>query len=128
LWLQAELDELRARRAAEEKERAARQREKEEAEKRKRDVIFLKVRHVVHGLSASSNSSDAEEGDCSWASVLQEERMKQAEYRKAMLAKEAATQQMEYEHAVKYNAAILERERKEEERKKFANQVSCVPF
>jgi hypothetical protein len=38
------LDELRARRAAEEKERAARSREREDAARRKKDLIELKVR------------------------------------------------------------------------------------
>lgn len=40
------MDELRARRAAEEKERAARSREREDAARRKKDLIELKVRHT----------------------------------------------------------------------------------
>ena len=45
---QAELDELRARRAAEEKERVARAREKEEATKRAKDMVELKVGGQQH--------------------------------------------------------------------------------
>jgi len=86
---QAEIDELRARRAAEEKERIARTRELEEAEKRRNDMIELK-----------------------------EARRIQAEQKKSLLSREAGLQQKEYEAAVQYNIRIAEREKAEADKKK----------
>jgi len=86
---QAELDELRARRAAEEKERIARQRELEEAEKRKNDMIELK-----------------------------EARRIQAEQKKSLLSKEAGLRHREYEAALQYNMKIAAREQAEADKKK----------
>jgi len=41
-----------------------------------------------------------------------------------MLAKEAAMQQSEYDAAVRFNATVAEREKREEEKKKRAKEVS----
>ncbi|CAM9608694.1 unnamed protein product [Ectocarpus fasciculatus] len=88
---QAELDELRARRAAEEKEREMRHRERFAAEKRRKDVT-----------------------------QLQADRKRQADMKKAQLAKEAELEEGEYEAAVRYNATLSERERRESEAKHAA--------
>ncbi|CAM9135252.1 unnamed protein product [Ectocarpus sp. 12 AP-2014] len=88
---QAELDELRARRAAEEKEREMRHRERFAAEKRRKDVT-----------------------------QLQADRKRQADMKKAQLAKEAELEEGEYEAAVRYNATLSERERRESEAKHTA--------
>merc|ERR1711918_326538 len=54
---------------------------------------------------------------------LKAAREKQAEHKKALMAREASMQDIEYEAALKYNAAIAEREAKEEERKKQNNMI-----
>merc|ERR1712190_214939 len=54
---------------------------------------------------------------------LKEAREKQAEHKKALMAREASMQDIEYEAALKYNAAIAEREAKEEERKKQNSMI-----
>ncbi|KAG5183801.1 tumor suppressor, Mitostatin-domain-containing protein [Tribonema minus] len=87
-----EMDELRARRAAEEKERRERHREQSEAEKRHLDV-----------------------------QLLQEERRRQAELKKAQLAREAQLEEQEYEAAVRYSSEAAARERRERDAKRAAS-------
>lgn len=88
---QAEIDELRARRYAEEKERREREREKSEAADRKKRI---------KELSAA--------------------RTEQAAQRKAMMAREAVMQQQEYEESSRHSMAIMERESKEAAERKLA--------
>jgi len=86
---QAEIDELRARRYAEERERRERERERREV--------------------ADKHSRMTE---------LQYARASQAEQKKAMMAREAVMQQQEYEDAVTYALQTMEREKTEEHSKK----------
>merc|ERR1712230_250752 len=88
---QAELDELRARRHQEEKERRARERERGEAELRKTRMAEMSMA-----------------------------RTQQAAQRKAMLAREAVMQQQEYEEAVRHAMVEMEREEKEAGAKSLA--------
>merc|ERR1719502_2537579 len=81
---QAEIDELRARRYAEERERKERDRERKEVGDRSRRTI-----------------------------ELQKARKEQAEQKKAMMAREAVMQQQEYEDAVAHSLTIMEREKAE---------------
>ncbi|CAM9562244.1 unnamed protein product [Chrysoparadoxa australica] len=87
----AELDELRSRRAAEEKERRERLREREEAEKRRKELHQLDL-----------------------------DRKKQAEMKRAKNQRDAELEQQEYESALRYNAEMTAREHKEAEAKKKA--------
>ena len=81
---QAEVDELRARRYAEERERRERERELSEAE--------TKAKRMAE---------------------LQDARMNQAEQKKRMMAREAVMQHAEYEESLRHANDIIERERKE---------------
>ena len=81
---QAEVDELRARRYAEERERRERERELSEAETKSRRMA-----------------------------ELQDARMAQAEQKKRMMAREAVMQHAEYEESLRHANDIIERERKE---------------
>merc|ERR1719359_2289686 len=85
---QAEIDELRARRYAEEKERRERDRER-------RDISDKHSRMIE----------------------LQFARESQAEQKKAMMAREAVMQQQEYEDAVTYSLQTMEREKFENDKK-----------
>merc|ERR1719502_1472572 len=85
---QAEIDELRARRYAEERERKARDRERSE--------LTLKHSRMIE---------------------LQNARASQAEQKKAMMAREAVMQQQEYEDAVTYSLQTMEREKVESDLK-----------
>lgn len=49
--------------------------------------------------------------------------MQQASHKKELLAKEAALQQHEWDHAIRYNNAIAQRERELAQHKKTAAQV-----
>mmetsp|Transcript_16397 Transcript_16397/g.30661 ORF Transcript_16397/g.30661 Transcript_16397/m.30661 type:complete len:489 (-) Transcript_16397:98-1564(-) len=90
---QAEIDELRARRAMEEGERRARQSELWKAHKRKEDQISL-------------NNA----------------RKQQQAEKAASIAREAATKQDEYESAVKFAYDMAERERRERDAKDKKNE------
>merc|ERR1719502_2395156 len=85
---QAEIDELRARRYAEERERKERDRERKEVGDRARRTV-----------------------------ELQKARKEQAEQKKAMMAREAVMQQQEYEDAVTYSLQTMEREKVESDLK-----------
>lgn len=51
--------------------------------------------------------------------------MQQASHKKELLAKEAALQQHEWDHAIRYNNAIAQRERELAQHKKTAAQVTA---
>lgn len=85
---QAEIDELRARRYAEERERRERERERKELTDKHSRMI-----------------------------ELQNARASQAEQKKAMMAREAVMQQQEYEDAVTYSLQTMEREKFEADKK-----------
>merc|ERR1719324_961190 len=85
---QAEIDELRARRYAEERERRERERERKEVSDKHSRMI-----------------------------ELQSARASQAEQKKAMMAREAVMQQQEYEDAVTYSLQTMEREKAESDAK-----------
>merc|ERR1719502_2318857 len=85
---QAEIDELRARRYAEERERRERERERKELTDKHSRMI-----------------------------ELQNARASQAEQKKAMMAREAVMQQQEYEDAVTYSLQTMEREKVESDLK-----------
>mmetsp|Transcript_5852 Transcript_5852/g.13564 ORF Transcript_5852/g.13564 Transcript_5852/m.13564 type:complete len:484 (+) Transcript_5852:90-1541(+) len=91
---QAELDELRARRHQEEKERRERGRERAEAELKKSRMAEMAVA-----------------------------RTQQAAQRKAMMAREAVMQQQEYEEAVRHAMVQMERESKEASSKTEAAKI-----
>merc|ERR1719161_1618458 len=84
---QAEIDELRARRYAEERERRERERERKEVSDKHSRMI-----------------------------ELQSARASQAEQKKAMMAREAVMQQQEYEDAVTYSLQTMEREKAESDK------------
>ena len=90
---QAEIDELRARRAMEEGERRARQKELWEAHKRKQNQV-----------------------------MLNEARKQQQAEKAALIARQAADKQDEYESAVKFSYDMAERERREAEAKEIKNE------
>jgi hypothetical protein len=50
--------------------------------------------------------------------------VQQASHKKELLAKEAALQQHEWDHAIRYNNAIAQRERELAQHKKTAAQVT----
>ena len=89
---QAEVDELRARRAMEEGERRARQKELWEADKKKNDM-----------------------------KVLDKARKAQENEKAAMVSRNAAAKQSEYESAVKFAYDMAERERREADAKEKKN-------
>uniref|UniRef100_A0A7S2V0X2 Cilia- and flagella-associated protein 45 n=1 Tax=Fibrocapsa japonica TaxID=94617 RepID=A0A7S2V0X2_9STRA len=89
---QAELDELRARRAAEEKERRERARELAAAQKHRHDIA-----------------------------CLQEDRKRQEQQKRFMQMKEAEQQIQEYQAAMAYSNQVAEREREEFQRKQHAS-------
>lgn len=86
---QAGIDELRARRYAEERERRARNEERAKAQKKKSQML-----------------------------ELMESRKSQAEAKQSMMAREAVMQQQEYEDGLKYSMKIMKREAAEESTKK----------
>lgn len=86
---QAGVDELRARRYAEERERRARNEERAKAQKKKSQML-----------------------------ELMESRKSQAEAKVSMMAREAVMQQQEYEDGLKYSMKIMKREAAEESTKK----------
>ena len=90
---QAEIDELRARRAMEEGERRARQKELWEAHKRKQDQANLN-----------------------------EARKQQQAEKAASIARQATAKQDEYESAVKFAYDMAERERREATEKEKKNE------
>mmetsp|Transcript_22133 Transcript_22133/g.26092 ORF Transcript_22133/g.26092 Transcript_22133/m.26092 type:complete len:483 (-) Transcript_22133:220-1668(-) len=88
---QAEIDELRARRYAEERERKARNDEKNKAERRRQQMIEL------------SNARKA-----------------QADGKKSIMAREALMQQEEYEDAIRFGMKVQQREAAEADAKQRA--------
>jgi hypothetical protein len=81
---QAEVDELRARRYAEERERKARNEERSKAQKKHSQMLELMA-----------------------------SRKSQAEAKQSMMAREAVMQQQEYEDGLKYSMGVMKREKAE---------------